>query len=210
MIPKINDWDNVKSAKTGSFEKLPAGGYEARIIGAKAADNSNGTKRLEIAVDITAGEFKDYFKNQFENSTFEDKKWKGVAKFNLPIEDGSRGDNFKKRLLKAAAEALEFSNANYKWDWDERKLKGLKVGILVRDKEYDFEGRYGFTPEIFEFVDIKIIKNGEFSVPKPKYLNGKSPKYPNGTASENAEYDVSMPSDADAPPENADDDDYPF
>lgn len=209
MIPKVKGWEDVKAAKTGSYEKLPAGGYEAKIISAHLTPNSDDTQRLEIAVDITAGEFKDYFKKQFDSSTFEGKKWKGVARFFLPVEDGSKKDNFKKRLLKAMTEALEFSNANYKWDWDEKKLKGLKVGIMVRDKEYDYQGHYGFFPEIFEFVDIKIIKNGEFSTPEPRYLNGKSPKYPNGAAPSEAIDGAPMPSDEDAPPEDADDD-YPF
>lgn len=198
MINKFSGWEETQAAKVGSFEKLPAGGYEAKIIGAKVVDNTNGGQRLEIAVDITAGEFKDYFKNQFENSTYEDKKWKGVARFFLPVDDGSKKDNFKKRLLKAVSQALEQSNASYKWDWDETKFKGLKVGIMVRDKEYNIDGKYGFCAEIFEFVDIKLIKEGKFSVPEPRYLNGKTPSAPDVPP---------MPSDADAPPAN---DDYPF
>ena len=59
MINKPNDWDNVKAASTAEREKLPAGGYEAKIIGAKVVPNSNGTQRLEIAVDVAAGLFRD-------------------------------------------------------------------------------------------------------------------------------------------------------
>lgn len=198
MIRKFSDYETTQAARAGSFEKLPAGGYEAKIIGAKVVDNANGSQRLEVAVDITAGEFRDYFKNQFESSTYEDKKWKGVARFFLPVDDGSKKDNFKKRLFKAVTQALEQSNAGYRWDWDETKLKGLKVGIMVRDKEYDIDGKHGFCAEIFEFVDIKLIKEGKFSVPEPRYLNGKAPSVPDAPP---------MPSDADAPPAN---DDYPF
>ncbi len=201
MINKPNDWDNVKAASTAEREKLPAGGYEAKIIGAKVVPNSNGTQRLEIAVDVIAGEFKDYFKNDFDNNPYEDKKWRGVARFFLPQDNGERGDDFKKMLLKAMTEALEKSNSDYKWNWDESKLKGLKTGIMVRDKEYDVYGDgkvTGFSPEIFEFVDIKIIREGNFKIPKPKYLNGKSPSVT----------EAPMPSDNDAPPES--DDDYPF
>lgn len=65
---------------------------------------------------------------------------------------------------------------------------------MVRDKEYDYDGHYGFAPEIFEFVDIKIIKSGEFSTPEPCYLKGKSPKeasadYPNVSDSAGAKTD---------------------
>ncbi len=197
MIKKYNNWEETQAAKIGSFEKLPAGGYEAKIINAKVVDNVNGGQRLEIAVDITAGEFENYFRDQFLNSTYDNKKWKGIARFFLPVDDGSQKDNFKKSLLKAVTQALEQSNASYRWDWDESKLKGLKVGIMVRDKEYDFDGRHGFCAEIFEFVDIKLIQEGKFSVPEPRYLNGKAPSESASTAASSAE---SAPAD----------DDYPF
>lgn len=202
MIRKPNDWNEVKAASSSEREKLPAGGYEAKIIGAKVVPNSNGTQRLEIAVDVIAGEFKDYFKNDFDNNPYEDKKWRGVARFFLPQDNGEHGDDFKKRLLKAMTEALEKSNSDYKWNWDESKLKGLKTGIMVRDKEYDVYGDgkvTGFSPEIFEFVDIKIIREGNFKIPKPKYLDGKAPRYPDGKAPGGSE--APMPSDSDAPPE---------
>ncbi len=203
MIKKCNNWEKTQAAKIGSFEKLPAGGYEAKIIGAKVVDNANGGQRLEIAVDIKEGKLKNYFKNQLARAIYDDKKWKGRARFCLAVDDGSQKDNFKKSLLKAVTQALEQSNARYRWDWDETKLKGLKVGIMVRDKEYDFVDQggnnvHGFCAEIFEFVDIKLIQEGKFSVPEPKYLNGKAPSAPDAPP---------MPSDSDAPPAT---DDYPF
>ena len=196
-MKKPNNWDNVKAA--GERVKLPAGGYEAKIIGAKVVkyDSARGEyERLEIAVDITAGEYKDYYKTEFDSSTRDDKKWKGVARFYVPTDDGSEKDEFTKSLLKSATEAIEDSNSGYHWDWDETKLKGLKVGILVRDKEYEIDGRHGFAPEIFRFADIKRIKDGKFTVPKPKMIKGSSADAPAPTA----------PASVDAPA----DDDCPF
>lgn len=174
-MKKPSNWNDVKAA--GERVKLPAGGYEAKIINAKVVnyEGSNGSyERLEIAVDITAGEYKDYYKQDFDSNTRDDKKWRGVARFYVPTDDGSEKDEYTKSVLKSVTDALEDSNKGYHWDWDETKLKGLKVGILVRDKEYEIDGKHGFSPEIFRFTDINRIKEGKFTVPKQKLLKGSS------------------------------------
>lgn len=196
----INNWDNVTPYSGGSAEKLPAGGYVGKIIGAKIAEyNGRDGKfeKLEIALDVNDGPFIDYFKNQFESSTLADKKWKGVYRLNVPTQDGSDTDNFRQRLLKSAINAIEDSNAKYKWDWDESKLKGKKIGFLVRDKEYEFNGKHGFYPEIFALIPVQDAAEGKFEIPKPKLLDGSK-----------AGNDVPPPSDADAPAPS--DDNYPF
>lgn len=195
-MKKPSNWNDVKAA--GERVKLPAGGYEAKIINAKVVnyDGSNGSyERLEIAVDITAGEYKDYYKQDFDSNTRDDKKWRGVARFYVPTDDGSEKDEYTKSVLKSVTDALEDSNKDYHWDWDETKLKGLKVGILVRDKEYEIDGKHGFAPEIFRFTDINRIKEGKFTVPKQKLLKGSS-----GTSAAASSGDDSA----------ASDDDYPF
>ena len=195
-MKKPSNWNDVKAA--GERVKLPAGGYEAKIINAKVVnyDGSNGSyERLEIAVDITAGEYKDYYKQDFDSNTRDDKKWRGVARFYVPTDDGSEKDEYTKSVLKSVTDALEDSNKGYHWDWDETKLKGLKVGILVRDKEYEIDGKHGFSPEIFRFTDINRIREGKFTVPKQKLLKGSS-----GTSAAASSGDDSA----------ASDDDYPF
>ena len=195
-MKKPSNWNDVKAA--GERVKLPAGGYAAKIINAKVVnyDGSNGSyERLEIAVDITAGEYKDYYKQDFDSNTRDDKKWRGVARFYVPTDDGSEKDEYTKSVLKSVTDALEDSNKDYHWDWDETKLKGLKVGILVRDKEYEIDGKHGFSPEIFRFTDINRIKEGKFTVPKQKLLKGSS-----GTSAAASSGDDSA----------ASDDDYPF
>ena len=195
-MKKLSNWNDVKAA--GERVKLPAGGYEAKIINAKVVsyDGSNGSyERLEIAVDITAGEYKDYYKQDFDSNTRDDKKWRGVARFYVPTDDGSEKDEYTKSVLKSVTDALEDSNKDYHWDWDETKLKGLKVGILVRDKEYEIDGKHGFSPEIFRFTDINRIREGKFTVPKQKLLKGSS-----GTSAAASSGDNSA----------ASDDDYPF
>ena len=180
-MKRPNNWDNVRAA--GEREKLPAGGYEAQIINAKVASytGQNGAdERLEIAVDIISGDYKDYFKEDYDNNPREDRKWKGVARFYVPTDDGSDSDEYTKSVLRSVTDALEASNKGYTWNWDEKSLKGLKVGILVRDKEYEIEDKHGFAPEIFRFIGIENHVGG-LSRPESK------PEFP-GTASSIGRY----------------------
>lgn len=59
MIKAFNDYNSTQTA--GTFEKfpqLPAGGYEAEIKNVSVVKSHDGSKRLEVIVDITEGEFK--------------------------------------------------------------------------------------------------------------------------------------------------------
>lgn len=168
----IANFDKVQ-AFTGR-DRLPAGGYVARVEGATIV-NYNGVEKLEIAVDIIEGDWAFYFKEQYQNSTQENKKWKGIVRLYVPTGDGSDRDNLNLKILKSVTNSLEDSNANYHWDWDENKLKGLMCGILVRDKEYDFEGRHGFYSEVYAITTVETIKENKFKKPEPKYLNGAAP-----------------------------------
>lgn len=172
-------------AYSGGSDRLPAGGYIARIEGAKVVgyNGRNGYyEKLEIAVDIMEGDYAFYFKEVYQNSTQENKKWKGVLRLYVPTGDGSDNDNRTQRVLKGVTNALEDSNAGYHWDWDETKLKGLKCGILVRDKEYDYEGRHGFYSEVFAIVSTDTVRENKFKTPEPKYLNGSAPATPTYSA----------------------------
>ena len=88
----FNDYDKAKEAarQTGSGTKLPPGAYKAKIIGVKYEAGKNGTSdRILIQFDITEGEFKDFFRTQYDENTSEDKKWKGKAAIYVPVDDGS-------------------------------------------------------------------------------------------------------------------------
>ena len=192
----FNGFDKVQAFS--ERVKLPAGGYVAKCIGAKVVTypGKNGNpdvEKLEIAVDITEGEFAGYYKNDYDTNTAEDKKWKGVCRLYIPTDDGSEKDEFTKRRFKGMAMAFEDSNSGYHWDWDETRLKGLKVGILVRDKEWEFNGKTGFAPEIISFASVQNIRDGKFKTPNTKYLNGSAPAIS-----------------PDAPATESTNDDYPF
>ena len=158
---------------SGAREVLPAGGYVARIISAKVEENDYG-ERLVIAFDICEGDYREFFKRDFDGNTNEDKKWRGVYRASIPTDDGSEKDGWKKRTMNNVIGSFEASNDGYHWDWDEKKLKGKIVGVLFRNKEWEMHGRTGWTTECCALTSADNIRDGKFKMPKDKPLDGSS------------------------------------
>lgn len=155
------------------YEKLPAGCYELKILGAKVVEN-NGSKTLNVQFDIASGDFKDFYTNQYKANTAEDKKYKGVLRIWCPKGDGTDKDAMTIRSFNTNLFAIEDSNPGWSWAWDESQLKGKVVGGLFREREYEFNGKTGFFTECSGFTDIEKVRSGKAKTPKTKYLNGSS------------------------------------
>lgn len=170
MIQKWSDYDSVKGY--GDFERLPKGGYVVKILGASVEYTSDNRQYLKLGCDIVEGEYSNFFSNQYRNNQNEDKKWGCNMLLNIPTDDGSERDGWTKRNFRTAIDALEDSNPGYHWDWNETKLKGLIVGGLFNEREY--EGRDG-TPRrstnLARFCDAQKIRDGKYTLPKDKLLD---------------------------------------
>ena len=170
MIKKPKNWENVQAAKERAV--LPAGGYVVKIIAAKVASypSSDGScfEKLEIALDIAEGEYKDFYDSEYKSQTQEERKWKGVLRQYLPTDDGSDRDEWTKSSLKALTDAVEDSNSGYHWDWDETKLKGKTVGCLFRLEEWAVDGKKGWKAQPFKFIPVEDVRKGKFKAPKFK------------------------------------------
>lgn len=154
-------------------EKLPRGGYVIKILNAKEEEFSWGS-RLVIALDIDEGEYKGFYKKNFDNQQGEDKKWKGVFRLNIPKEDGSEEDEWTQKKFNTSIVNIEESNPGYFFDWDETKLKGKIVGALFNGKEYEINGRHGFFTNCHSFVPVETIRSGKFTIPKDTLLQNRS------------------------------------
>lgn len=154
---------------SGSGEPLPAGGYVAKIMNAEVKEYSWG-EVLVISFDIAEGEYKDFFATQYRENTNEDKKWKGNFRLTVPQESNQYYDS-QKRTFGNCLACIEESNSGYRWDWDEAKLKGKMVGVLFREREWEWDGKSGITTECSAFSSVDDIRNGNFKTPKPKLLN---------------------------------------
>lgn len=159
--------------------QLPIGGYILEIKAVEAVDKtgkpSDDPTQLIFRFDIAEGPFKNFYMNDYKTQSQEDKKWKGNYRIWVPKEDGSEQDDWTKRKFKTVMETFEDCNDGYRWDWDEKKLKGLRIGGVFNQKEYSFNGRNGFFTQCKRFESIEAIENGTFKQPGTDYLdNGRN------------------------------------
>lgn len=157
----------------GSREILPAGGYVCNILSVKEEDFSWGS-RLVLAVDIAEGEYKGFFKRDFDSNDREDKKWRGIFRLSIPKDDGTEQDAWTKRNFGNFIWAVAESNPGFAWDWDEKKLKGKTVGLIWRNKEWEMNGRTGWTTEAAGSASVEDIRNGKYRPIKDKPLKNKT------------------------------------
>lgn len=168
----IKNYEGQKAEKTVSVNHLPAGGYVAKIVSAKVEDYQWGSV-VVVAFDITEGDFKGFFKKQFDDNPNEDKKWRGVYRLTVPDENSKYFDG-NRRTFNNFIYAMEDSNPNYHYDCDEKKFKDKMIGVLFRNREWEMDGNTGWTTECGAVTDVASIREGKFKPLKDKPLKGKS------------------------------------
>lgn len=156
---------------TGGMPQLPKGGYIAKILDCKE-EGKNGYKWLAISFDISEGEHKGHFAEQYRANTNENKKWRGTYNAFIPDETSQYyEDNLNK--FKTMISNIEESNPGYHWDWDETKLKGKTIGVIFGEKEFETESNgIIIITECRGLRSVECIKNGKFKMPALKTLSG--------------------------------------
>lgn len=181
----IKKYDGAKAEKSGSSEKLPAGGYVAQIKSAEVKTFDWG-EQLIISFDIAEGDYRDFFAADWRGNTNPDRKWRGTYRATIPDENNQYFES-QKRTFNNIMYALEESNRGYAFDWDEAKLKGLMVGVLFRDKEWEYNGSTGWTTECCKLVPVEDIRSENFKVPAPKPLKSGNSSPSSAPASSGSE-----------------------
>lgn len=194
-MKKFNGYDEAKEQATyqGSA-KLPKGAYIAKINNVRYEEGQDGNSdRIIVAFDINEGEYKDFFKTQYDANTAEDKRWKGTARIYVPSDDGSEQDGWTKKAFARWTDALEKSNTKYTWDWDEKKWKNKLIGLIFRETGTVIEGREVVYTEVSAPCSTADAKNGTFwdGYLKFKAKNGYTGKA-SASASNNADIDGFM------------------
>lgn len=160
-MQKIENFENVK--EYGENTKLPAGPQCCRII---RVDDVSEKNYLHVEFDIVKGDFKDMGSNIYEST----ERWPNMFTLNRSYKDSALP------FFKAFIVAVEKSNEGYKWDWNEKSLKGKYVIVNYREEEtiYNNEVRTRVVP--FEFRSIPAFKAGEVKVPAKKELTAEEKK----------------------------------
>lgn len=169
---KPRGYEEAKSYSDGF--QLPAGGYVVQILDTEAGAYSDGNEFLRVKFDIIEGEYKDYYRKQYEAQTFEPKKYKGTMIIKWPSDDGSESDEWKNRRLKSNIAAIEQSNEGYVWSWDENTLKGKIVGLVFCNAEYQIDDNHGWWTKPKWFVAADKIRSGKFKIPNDEPLKDNS------------------------------------
>ena len=168
----IKSYNGFKPERTTARETLPAGGYVAKIMDATVISYDWGDV-LKVDFDIAEGEHKGFFATDYRNNTNDDKKWRGTYRINIPNESNQYFDSQRKSFNNFIA-CLEETNSGFHFDWDESKLKGKGIGVLFRNKEWEYNGSTGWTTECCAVTTAKDIREGNFKMPKDKPLKAKA------------------------------------
>ena len=165
----------AKKATSGR-EHLPAGGYVCDIKSAKVEEyhsDKGDFSALILAIEVAEGQYAGFWKKDYDQNTNDDKKWRGTYRISIPRDDGTEQDAWTKRSFGNFIWAVQESNPGYTWDWDEKKLKGKKVGVLYRNKEWEMNDKTGWSTEAAGSACVEDIRTGSFKPLKDKPLKKK-------------------------------------
>lgn len=153
-MKRISDFENVQVFDSVEFPK--AGGYIGVIVNARDVPEK---EYLELLVDINEGDFKGFYKSWYDNTG----NWllRGYCSYKKTAV----------RIFKGFITSVEESNKGFTWDWDESKLIGKKVGIVMREEQYiKNDGTVGESTKIHSYRSTDAIHKGNFKVPEKKYV----------------------------------------
>ena len=159
-------YKNFEARERTSFLTVPpAGAYVARIenVNVQEPTETNPRTVIELIVDITEGEYTHRYKDLFDDqkSRFGNANYRGTFRLTVPTDDDADEDNWIKRKFETSMWCIEQSNPNFEWDWDEKKLRKLSVGISVRNKKYDYNGKVKNTTEIGRLEVVQDVRDGK-------------------------------------------------
>jgi hypothetical protein len=182
-MKKVDGYDSATANYGGERERLPAGGYICKIT---RVEDFPDKQYLKIEFDIADGQYKGWYGDIFKRANF----WGG--NFIRSYKDSATV------FFKGFITAVEESNPNYKWNWQEQTLVGKWIGLVLGYEEYENRNH-----EIKERIYVaqnrsgKAIKNGDFTVPELKRLKQASKPAAPGSAYDSMadmqETDVKMP-----------------
>lgn len=180
-MKKFAGFEDAKAKMGGDFTPLPKDGYELKILSVKEAANKNGGTRFDIAFDIANGEFKDYFKNLYQDrkQQNEDTKWPNDAIYRLNIPDDA-SEQWMKDQFKTFVTCLEESNSGYHFDWNEQLWKGKFFGGLFHIEQTEYQGKVYDHTRLKWVTTVDKIREKKFNLPKDKLIEKESETTPDG------------------------------
>ncbi len=160
MNNNIQPFNGFRPIQEQFRAQLPVGGYITTIQDARAENRSDGNQMLVFTVEITEGPYAGYFLKDFhaqEGGPFP-ARYRGIYRIFCPTNNLQAEDLWMLDRFNLTMGAIMASNSNFNWNWNTDSLKGMAVGISVRENEYN---GCIFT-EIGKFIPVSVIRNGTF------------------------------------------------
>ena len=177
---KIENFENVKPS-SDEVNNPQAGGY---ILVIKNIRDVEDKEYLKMLVDISEGEYKDHYQKLYEEHGF----W-GLLNY-ASYKTKAQG------MFKRFIDAVEKSNVGYSWNWDEKSLKGKKIGAVLREEAYvSKNGEEKTTLRVHQVYTVEDIKKGNFKVPPKKELDENQRKQLKHSGNTTKEKDIQIDDD---------------
>lgn len=163
-MKKINNFDEIQES-TG-FRRLSPGGYICAIYHVEDVPNK---EYLKVDFDIVKGDEKGYFKKLYDSDTRKDKQWPNAGTTYRSYKDNAIP------MFKGFITAIEKSNKNFKWAWDESKLEKKYFGAVIGEEEYQNQkGAVKVRNHVVGIRSVEAIESGDFDIPELKKLDAAS------------------------------------
>ena len=177
-MDKIKGFEGVNAILGGGSNQLPAGVYVGKIVNVHLGESKAGDEMLTLAMDIAEGDYKDFYRRQFDRK-MQFKKEGQEVKWPCQYYQLTRKDDNTVGRFKGMLTCIEMSNDGYKWNWDETSLRGKLCGVIMREEEYEGnDGQVHTTTRCYAIIPISEMDNA--TVPDKKCLEKKSPSMNGG------------------------------
>lgn len=172
-MKKIDNWDEIETNEYVASERLKLGGQICIIKNVKKYEH-NGIKKISLELDINEGEQKGFYQKKYDERPDSAKFWDDGATLSFVEEPTEQKD---KEYIKGLIKAIESYNPNYKWDWDEEKLKDKIIGVNFSLKEYQgSDGNIYTKPQAYRYVNSKENFREDY-IPTVRTIDNEYIKY---------------------------------
>lgn len=160
MNNNIQPFNGFQPVQEQFRTQLPVGGYIAVIQDARAENRADGNQMLVFTVEVAEGPYAGYFMKDYraqEGGQFP-AHYRGTYRIFCPTNNLRAEDRWMLERFNLTIGAIMASNPTFTWNWNTDSLKGMMVGISVRENEFN---SCVFT-EIGKFIPVKAIRDGTF------------------------------------------------
>lgn len=170
-MKKIENWEDIEVKEF--TERFILGGKKCKIVNVKNF-TYNDIEKVSLELDIIDGDNVGYFQKKYDEKGDNAKFWDDGATISFPANPTEDKD---KSYVKGLITAIESYNPNFKWNWDETKLKGLLINVNFSLKEYEGSDGNTYTkPQVNRFVNSKDNFKEDY-IPSVRKLNNEFVKY---------------------------------